>query len=73
MSIDSIITTPIPDPPTLTGVDRCDSNCPAQALVAVGSDSGELHFCSHHWSKFEQALLAQGWEITIDQRESLNA
>jgi hypothetical protein len=73
VNIDTVIKTEPPEPPTLTGVDRCDGACPAQALVAVGSDNGELHFCAHHWAKFEQALLAQGFEITIDQRELLNA
>ena len=72
MNIDTVIQTPPPPPPTLSAVDRCDK-CGAQAYVAVGSDNGELQFCKHHAEKFLAVLTDQGFEITIDQRELLNA
>lgn len=37
---------------TLTLNDRCDS-CGAAALVKVSGVSGELYFCGHHYTKFE--------------------
>lgn len=35
---------------TLTAHDRCD-RCGSQAYVKVAGVSGELYFCSHHFSK----------------------
>ena len=53
--------------------DRCDSgNCPAQAWVLVKFLSGELTFCSHHFDKFEAALIKDAYEV-IDDRHRINA
>jgi len=39
----------------LTALDRCDS-CGAQAYVRATLASGELYFCAHHATKFEEKL-----------------
>lgn len=31
--------------------DRCDFECPAQAMVLVRGVSGEIYLCSHHYNK----------------------
>jgi hypothetical protein len=57
----------------LTRQDRCDTgNCPAQAWVLVKFLSGELLFCSHHFDKFEAALIKDAYEV-IDERHLINA
>lgn len=57
----------------LTKQDRCDTgNCPAQAWVLVKFLSGELLFCSHHFDKFEAALIKDAYEV-IDERHRINA
>jgi hypothetical protein len=57
----------------LTRQDRCDTgNCPAQAWVLVKFLSGELLFCSHHFDKFEAALIKDAYEV-IDERHRINA
>jgi hypothetical protein len=39
---------------TLTLNDRCDAySCGAAALVKVAGVSGELFFCGHHYTKYE--------------------
>jgi hypothetical protein len=55
-------------PPTLTLHDRCD-RCGSQALLAVANENGELLFCRHHANAHLDVLIAQEWEITIDQRD----
>ena len=72
MDISTVIKTEPPAPPTLSAVDRCD-RCGAQAYVAVGNDTGELQFCKHHAERYLAVLTDQGFEITVDQRELLNA
>jgi hypothetical protein len=52
---------------SLTAHDRCD-RCSAQAVVVFGNDLTEWQWCGHHSHKYEEALLAAGFEITIDQR-----
>lgn len=57
----------------LTKMDRCDTGgCPAQAWVVVKFLTGELLFCSHHFDKFEAALLKDSYEV-IDERHRINA
>jgi hypothetical protein len=57
----------------LTKQDRCDTGgCPAQAWVLVKFLSGELLFCSHHFDKFEAALIKDAYEV-IDERHRINA
>jgi len=57
---------------TLTRQDRCDTGeCPAQAWVLVKFLSGELLFCSHHFDKFEAALIKDAYEV-IDERHRIN-
>lgn len=53
--------------------DRCDTGgCPAQAWVLVKFLTGELLFCSHHFDKFEAALIKDAYEV-IDERHRINA
>lgn len=41
---------------TLTLNDRCDGpSCGAAALVKVSGVSGELLFCGHHYTKYEES------------------
>lgn len=58
---------------TLTAHDRCDS-CGAQAYVKASGVSGELYFCSHHFSKIMKSpegsskMETFAYEI-VDERE----
>lgn len=54
----------------LTLQDRCD-RCNAQAWVLVKGMSGELNFCSHHFTKHEESLYNWAYDI-IDEREFIN-
>lgn len=54
--------------PTLTKQDRCDAQCDAQARVLVKGLAGELLFCGHHYTKFENKLNDFAYEI-VDERE----
>lgn len=57
----------------LTKLDRCDTGgCPAQAWVLVKFLTGELLFCSHHFDRFEAALIKDAYEV-IDERNRINA
>lgn len=57
----------------LTKQDRCDTGgCPAQAWVLVKFLTGELLFCSHHFDKFEAALIKDAYEV-VDERHRINA
>lgn len=57
----------------LTALDRCDS-CGAQAYVKVSGVSGELTFCSHHYTKImssesgRESMGKFAFE-TIDERD----
>ena len=59
----------------LTLLDRCDS-CGAQAYVKVEGVTGELMFCSHHYSKImdsesgKEAMDKFAFKI-VDERERL--
>jgi hypothetical protein len=53
--------------------DRCDTGgCPAQAWVLVKFLTGELLFCSHHFDRFEAALIKDAYEV-VDERHRINA
>lgn len=54
----------------LTALDRCDS-CGAQAFVWVNGVSGDLLFCAHHFSKWEDKIREFAFEV-VDEREKLN-
>lgn len=54
----------------LTVKDRCD-RCNAQAWVLVKGMSGELYFCSHHFTKHEESLYDWAYDI-IDETEFIN-
>lgn len=60
----------------LNASDRCDS-CGAQAYVKVTGVSGELTFCSHHYTKImssdsgREAMEKFAYE-TVDERDVLN-
>lgn len=57
----------------LNKLDRCDTGgCPAQAWVLVKFLTGELLFCSHHFDKFEAALIKDAYEV-VDERNRINA
>lgn len=51
--------------------DRCDASCGAQAFVAIGKEHLSLLFCAHHYHQYELALLAEGWSILVDTRDTL--
>lgn len=55
---------------TLISTDRCDY-CGTQAYVRVNNGELNLDFCSHHFTKFGDALDKQGFGIAIDTRELL--
>lgn len=60
----------------LSGHDRCDQ-CVSQAYVSVSGMSGELFFCSHHFTKIEknadayEKLKAFAYVIT-DERDKIS-
>lgn len=57
----------------LSKADRCDAgSCPAQAWVLVKFMTGELTFCSHHFDKYEAAMIKDAYEV-IDERHRINA
>ena len=56
---------------TLKTIDRCD-RCQSQAFVVVKGIEGDLIFCGHHFTKYEEALYNWAYEI-IDEREFINA
>lgn len=39
--------------------DRCDAECPAQAMVLLRGVSGDLYFCHHHYQKIMSADLGR--------------
>lgn len=53
----------------LKTADRCDS-CGAQALVWVNGVNGDLLFCGHHFSKYEDKIREYAFEV-IDERDSI--
>lgn len=56
--------------PVLTLNDRCDAQkCSAAALVLVRGVSGELFFCGHHYSRYENSPSMQDFAFEIiDER-----
>lgn len=56
---------------TLTVNDRCD-RCGAQAWTAWGSGARAVLFCIHHTRDHEPALIEQGFELLVDQRDQIN-
>ncbi len=72
----------VPDAPTelkleplpLRTADRCDYDCPAQAMVRVVKDNELiLDFCGHHFSSHEPKLLGEGFAVVEDVRFTLVA
>jgi hypothetical protein len=58
----------------LTLNDRCDGpKCSAAALVKVSGVSGELLFCGHHYTKYEnsEGMKKFAFEV-IDERWSMH-
>lgn len=51
---------------------QCDQ-CTAQAYVVVVDPTRtlELHFCHHHYTGNEWALVSKGWTVRLDKREEL--
>jgi len=72
----TLTTSKKPVPRTLTGSDRCDA-CGSQAYVWVNGVSGDLLFCSHHYTKImndkngRSAMEAFAFE-TVDDRDKLS-
>lgn len=65
-------TTPLAVVQKLTGNDRCDANCIAQAYVRVRMPSDlALNFCKHDFEKHEPKLIGDGAIIEIDNRADL--
>lgn len=56
---------PEPVVSTLKVSDRCDQ-CGAQAYAWVLLESGELLFCAHHWTKYQEPLREKAIRI-IDE------
>ena len=56
----------------LTAADRCD-RCGAQAYTAWWNPytKGLLTLCAHHTRPHEDALKADHFELTIDDRDTL--
>lgn len=61
----------------LLPADRCD-RCTSQAHVRVRRavatdprDDTRLDFCGHHYHEHELALMAAGWHVEHDTRETL--
>lgn len=65
MGMTGTATSPSPTP-TLSAGDRCD-RCGAQAKVRVVLLSGELTFCSHHATAFQDDLKTKAVDW-IDER-----
>jgi hypothetical protein len=55
------------DRPPVAYCDRCS----AQAHVRVRRAAQELDLCSHHYARHELTLVAAGWQITHDTRNTL--
>ncbi len=53
----------------LNASDRCDY-CKSQAYVWVNGVNGDLLFCGHHFSKYEEKLRAYAFEV-VDERYKL--
>lgn len=52
----------------LTAENRCD-RCSARAVVVTVMFGGSsLLWCGHHFDQYEQALMANGAVVTVDQR-----
>jgi hypothetical protein len=56
----------------LTGADRCDAKCPAQARVLIKMVDGELYFCGSHFARWEEKLTSLSYEI-VDERDNIPA
>jgi hypothetical protein len=49
----------------LVAGDRCD-RCGARAMIRVASlaSGADVQFCGHHYSRYEVALVQQGFTVT---------
>ena len=61
----------------LTAHDRCDADCTSQAYVRVSGKTGDLMFCSHHYTKImtnPNSYLAMSTfaKDTVDERGYLS-
>ena len=61
----------------LTLQDRCDAGCDAQAYVKVVGRSGDLLFCSHHYTNIMKDAdgylsMSSFATETIDERQYLS-
>ena len=62
----------LPTIQTLTGLDRCDHDCPSRASVKVIDKlDRELLFCGHHYHEAEEALSTFAVAV-IDERHFLD-
>lgn len=57
---------------SLTVADRGDC-CPAQARALMGKGGLRLLFCYHHYNKYVEALIKDGWEVIIQDFDGLIA
>lgn len=55
----------------LTLLDRCDG-CGAAAKATAHKDKKRLLFCGHHFKKFEQILLNDGWTTVFEGETKMN-
>lgn len=56
----------------LNAHDRCDADCPAQALTRViNVHLHVLQFCGHHLNRYSEGLDAQGFTTVATTTEEL--
>jgi hypothetical protein len=66
---DVLVQESIEETDTLNATDRCDS-CGAQAYVWLNGVTGDLLFCGHHFTKYEEKLRSYAFEI-LDERHKM--
>lgn len=60
------------EPLPLRTADRCDQDCPAQAMVRTVKDNElVLDWCGHHYATHEPALMGKGFVVYQDIRKVL--
>jgi len=62
--------TPTVTPVELNLSDRCD-RCSAQAFVRAVFPSGELLFCGHHYTRWQETIETDALSVS-DERHKIN-
>lgn len=50
------------------GLDRCESNCGAEAFAVFTKDGVDFYMCNHHRVKHEDALITAGYSLELNPR-----